>query len=89
MKVLVIFVFLLQTHPIYIQKKFLILMYCKKCSHLIRMQDFLASAFIFLWLDTPRANQLIQFFCLVMVRHAQLCLDQSDSKILETPITEK
>ena len=31
----------------------------------------------FLWLDSLRANQLILFFILVFVRHAQLRLDQS------------
>ena len=35
------------------------------------------------------ASELIKYFCLVMVRHTQFFLDQPDSKILETPITQK
>ena len=42
----------------------------------------------FLWLNILRANHLIYSFGLVPVWHAQLCLDQSDSKILETSITQ-
>ena len=44
---------------------------------------------IIMWLDILIANELIQCFCLVMVRHAQLCLKQSDSKIFEIPIIQE
>ena len=42
---------------------------------------------IILWLEILRANKLIKCFCLIMVRHTQLCLNQSDSKIIEISAT--
>ena len=42
---------------------------------------------IIMCLDILRANKLIKCFCLVMVRHVQLSLDQSHSNILETAVT--
>ena len=44
---------------------------------------------IIIWLDILIANKLSQCFCLVMVRHTQPCLNQSDSKILEIPVTQE
>ena len=94
-----------KTYLIYIQKSSWFWYMTQKCSQPIRIQDFLN--FIthktmelwrkfFLWLDTLRANQLIQFFCLILVRHAQLwldsrfkILDNQDSKILEVRITQE
>ena len=43
---------------------------------------------IIMWLDILRANKLIKCVCLVMVRHSQLCLNQSDSKIIEILATQ-
>ena len=63
MKALVIFVFFLQTHPIY-SEKFLTLIYRPK-------------------MFSSNQNQL------VLVSHAQLGLDQSNYKILATPILNK
>ena len=35
-----------------------------------------------------RHYRVIQCFCLFMVRHVHLCIDQSESNILEYPITQ-
>ena len=43
---------------------------------------------IITWLDILRANELIKCFCLVMVRHTQLYLNQLDSKIIEIAATQ-
>ena len=39
------------------------------------------------WLNILRANKLIKYLCLVIVRHVQLSLCQLHSKILTTRIT--
>ena len=44
---------------------------------------------IILWLDILRANELIKCFGLVIVRYSQICLDQWNSKILETSVTKE
>ena len=44
---------------------------------------------IIMWLDILKTNELIKRFCLVLVRHVQISLDQSNSTILETPITQE
>ena len=43
---------------------------------------------IFMWLDILRASELIKCFYLVMIKHTQLCLNQSDSKITEIPVIQ-
>ena len=43
----------------------------------------------FLRLDIPRASQLVKSFCLVLIMHVQLFLDKSDSKILQTEVTQE
>ena len=43
---------------------------------------------IIMWLEILRANELIKCFCLVMVTHIQLRLNQLDSKIIEIPATQ-
>ena len=43
---------------------------------------------IIMWLDILRANELTKYFCLVMVRHTQLCLNQSDPKITKILATQ-
>ena len=44
---------------------------------------------IIMRLDILRAKELIKCFCLVMARHTQLRLNQSDSRIIEIPATKK
>ena len=41
------------------------------------------------WLDILGTRELIKYFYLVLARLTQFFLDQSDSKILETPITQE
>ena len=44
---------------------------------------------IIMWLEILRACKLIKCFSLAMSRHTQLCLNQSDSKILEISATQE
>ena len=44
---------------------------------------------IIMWLDILTTNELIKCFRLVMVRHTQLCLKQSNSKIIEILATQE
>ena len=41
------------------------------------------------WLDILGASELIKYFYVFVARHTQFFLDQSDTKILETRITQE
>ena len=93
------FCFLVAAPPHVYSGKFLILMYYPKMLSINQNAGFSKLQYsrnngamkliLFLRLETFRANQLIQLFYLVLIRHAQFRFDRSNSKIFETPITQE
>ena len=64
---------------------------CRTFENAVLMKQAILNMYldIIMWLDNVIANKLIKCFCLVMVRHTQVCLNQSDLKILEVPATQE
>ena len=62
---------------------------CSNFENSVLMRQALINMYVDIIMQLEILTDQIKSFCLIMVRHAQLCLNQLDSKIIEVPANDK